>query len=129
MATISASFGSVDVYPLESSARDNSTLTGMQRRTLFIDGGDMGDQDYQTFLNVLVQKAQAELKKHGRIRLFDGAISPVSPFHIGEDYNLGDKVTLMAQYGFDQTMIVSEYVRTEDSEGDRGYPGLSWLAE
>ena len=127
MVTISASFGSVNVYP--EAFASNDQLTGYQRRTLFMDGGDMGEQDFQTFLAVLVQKAQMELKKHQKLRLFDGAISPVSPYIYGKDYLLGDKVTLMAQYGFEQTMVVSEYVRTEDVDGDRGYPGLSSLPE
>ncbi len=33
-------------------------------------------------------------------------------------------VTVLAEYDFSQTMRVSEYIRTEDAEGDRGYPGL-----
>lgn len=128
MATISASFGSVDVYPTAVTAR-NEGLTGRERRTLFIDGGDAGDQDPVVFLDSLIQKGLMELKKHNKMRLFDGAISPVSPYEYGRDYFLGDAVTLLARFGFDQTMIVSEYVRTEDSDGDRGYPGLSSILE
>jgi Siphovirus ReqiPepy6 Gp37-like protein len=128
MATISASFGSVNVYPPSVRER-NANATGFDRRVLFIDGGDIGDQDYNTFVNSLVQKALIELKKHSKVRLFDGAISPVSPYEFRKDYFLGDYVTLLARFGFDQTMRVSEYVRTEDAEGDRGYPGLSSLAD
>jgi Siphovirus ReqiPepy6 Gp37-like protein len=128
MATVSSSIGNVNVYP-PSVRQRNAEATGYNRRVLFVDGGDIGDQDYNTFVNSLVQKALVELKKHSKVRLFDGAISPVSPYEFRKDYFLGDYVTLLARWGFDQTMKVSEYVRTEDAEGDRGYPGLSSLAD
>ncbi len=54
----------------------------------------------------------------------DGQISEESPFKLGRDYYLGDRVTLLGQYDFAQSMRVSEYIRTEDADGDRGYPGL-----
>jgi Siphovirus ReqiPepy6 Gp37-like protein len=128
MATIVSSIGTIDVYPEAVTSR-NAAATGIDRRVLYMDGGDMGDQDYQTFYQSLIQKAQAELKKHNRIRLFDGAISPVSPYVYGRDYFLGDQVSLLARFGFEEVMLVSEYVRTEDADGDRGYPGLSALPD
>lgn len=72
----------------------------------------------------VVEKALLELKKYNREIIFDGAISPLSTYKYREQYFLGDKVTLSAEYGVEKTMIVSEYVRTEDQTGDRGYPTL-----
>jgi hypothetical protein len=69
--------------------------------------------------------ALRELKKARRVSLFQGDISPLAPYVFGTHYNLGDAVSLYGEYGEVERMIVSEYVRTEDSEGDRGYPGLS----
>jgi Siphovirus ReqiPepy6 Gp37-like protein len=122
MTTISASFGTAVVF-----ADGDASRVGLDRRDLFMDGGDSGEQDYNTFLNSLLQKGNAELNKYKRLRLFDGEISSVSPYIYGKDYYLGDFVTLLAGYGFAQTMMVSEYTRTQDSEGDRGFPGLSSL--
>lgn len=72
----------------------------------------------------VVDKALLELKKYNREIIFDGAISPLSTYKYRKDYFLGDKVTLSAEYGVENTMLVSEYVRTEDQTGDRGYPTL-----
>lgn len=102
--------------------------SGMNRRVLYLDGGDIGSQDTATFQDALIQKAKNELKSHNTLYLFDGAISPIAPYKYGVDYFLGDRVSLMAMYDVDQTMFVSEYIRTEDAEGDRGYPGLSSIS-
>lgn len=72
----------------------------------------------------IVEKAMLELNKHNRAIIFDGAISPLSRYKYREQYFLGDKVTLTAEYGVEETMTVVEYVRTEDQTGDRGYPTL-----
>lgn len=121
MALVTSSIGTVEVWP----DGGDSSVTGYKRRVLFVDGGDIGDLDYATFYTSLVQKGRAELTNHQRIRLVDGSVSSETPYVFGEDYFLGDRVTLLARYGFEQTMYVSEYIRTEDAEGDREYPGLS----
>jgi len=33
-------------------------------------------------------------------------------------------VSLMGEYGLETSMTVAEFVRTEDHDGDRGYPTL-----
>lgn len=68
--------------------------------------------------------AQRELKKTRRVSLFTGDISPYAGFKYKTDYDLGDTVLLQGDYNQSQKLIVSEYVRTEDADGDRGYPGL-----
>lgn len=66
-----------------------------------------------------------ELKKARRISMLSGDISPFSPFDYKTHYFLGDKVTLTSDYAPPENVIVSEYVRTEDAQGDRGWPGLT----
>lgn len=68
---------------------------------------------------------QAALKKQRRISMFTGDISPIAPYKYKTDYNLGDIVTLYGDFGLVQRMVVDEYIRTDDSNGDRGYPGLT----
>jgi hypothetical protein len=79
---------------------------------------------YNQFENDYEQDARRELKKTRKISLFSGDASPNAPYVFKQDYNLGDTVALRGQRGFSSTAIVSEYVRTEDAEGDRGYPGF-----
>lgn len=68
--------------------------------------------------------ALRELKKARRIDMFSGDVSSLSPYIYKKDYDLGDLVTLHGDYGKSAEMLVVEYVRTEDRNGDRGFPGL-----
>ncbi len=58
------------------------------------------------------------------VRVLTGDVSTNTPFQYKRDYDLGDKVTIHGDYKMVENMIVSEYVRTDDQDGDRGYPGL-----
>lgn len=77
------------------------------------------------FLEDAEDEALREMKKHRRVSLFTGDISPRAPYKYKTDYNLGDLVSLYGDYGQVEQMLVTEYIRTEDAEGDRGYPGLT----
>lgn len=118
---VNSSVGSVEVYSDDFVA---PYLEGRQRRQMFLDGGDVGDQDPTAFVSALVQKGEIELAKHNRQQLFDAEISEATPYKYKKDYDLGDRVTLYGEYGFRPTMRVNEYVRIDDEEGDRGYPTL-----
>lgn len=64
------------------------------------------------------------LKAKRRVDMFSGDISTLSPYTYKTHYDLGDTVMLNGDYGKSAKMIVSEYVRTDDASGDRGFPGL-----
>lgn len=71
-----------------------------------------------------IKAARKELRNARRTNMFAGDISTLSPYQYKVHYDLGDKVKLVGDYGKTANMIVSEYVRTEDVNGDRGFPGL-----
>lgn len=77
------------------------------------------------FLADAAEDALGALKKQRRVSLFTGDISPLSAYHYKVHYGLGDTVSLYGEFGEVEKMVISEYVRTEDSEGDRGFPGLT----
>lgn len=124
LALVTSSIGVTEVWPVTGTTPPSTPPTGLDRRVLFVDGGTQGDALLADFTQSIVQKGMIELAKHNRLILLDGAISPVSPYIYGVHYFLGDDVSLLAQYSFEQEMTVAEYVRTEDHEGDRGFPTL-----
>jgi hypothetical protein len=72
------------------------------------------------------QAGERFFKKQPKTRIFEfGSVSPDLPFQYKRDYNLGDTVTLQAEYGFSRSMQVTEYIRTHTVEGEEGYPTLS----
>jgi hypothetical protein len=64
------------------------------------------------------------LKKQRKINMFAADISSLSPWQYKVHYDLGDTVMLFGDNGKTAKMVVSEYVRTHDENGDRGFPGL-----
>lgn len=118
---VTSSVGSVTAYSDYDVA---PYLTGRNRRVMTIDGGDAGDNEQTAFIAALVQKGEVELAKHRRTQLFDAQITPITNYKYGWHYDLGDLVTMEGQYDFTQKMQVIEHTRTEDEEGDRGYPAL-----
>lgn len=70
--------------------------------------------------------ALVELAKHNQALIFDGKASSLSPYKYKRDYNLGDLVTLRAQYGVNETLRVSEYIRSQDLNGENEYPTFAF---
>lgn len=68
--------------------------------------------------------AKAYLKAHKIVQMLSGSVSPNTPFQYGVDYGLGDQVSIHGNHGMINDLVVAEYVRTDDQDGDRGYPGL-----
>jgi hypothetical protein len=110
------------------SAGASAATSGTDRRVLLVDASDIpytaGTTDQASFESTVQTRALAELAKHNQKILFAGEMSPTAAYKYNVDYSLGDLVTLMGDYDFEQTMRVSEFVRTEDKDGDRGYPTL-----
>jgi len=73
------------------------------------------------------EDALRELNRFQKDSLFSGDISEEGHalYKYKRDYNLGDKVTLRGRRGLQEVAVVSGYVRTEDAEGDRGFPELT----
>jgi hypothetical protein len=117
------SIGSWEIFP---AADSDTTIAGLKRRQLFMDGGSPAEgQTTDDFTKQYTELARKELAGHKQVRLFDGEVSPTSQYVYGRDYFLGDKVSIIAEFDFVENMQVTEYIRTEDAEGDRGYPTLS----
>jgi hypothetical protein len=82
------------------------------------------DRIVSEFNTAQTRAALRELKKQRRVDMFAGDVSIGAPYIYKTHYDLGDTVMLFGDYGKSAKMIVAEYVRTEDANGDRGFPGL-----
>lgn len=98
---------------------------GFDRRVLSVDATDIVPAETPNYEAAVQTRALTELAKVNTKVLFGAEIASVANYIYNKDYFLGDKVTLAGEYDFQQDMIVTEYVRTEDSSGDRGFPTLT----
>lgn len=123
--------GSADIaYILGSSSttivRREGDPSGLARRVVLVDG---------TSSNATTQEGLEEI---GRITLsqakptalFDGSLNEdISSYTYGVDYELGDIVQLVGDYGLAEKARVTEFIRTEDATGSRAFPTLSTITE
>jgi hypothetical protein len=95
--------------------------SGMARRVILVDGTTSGVADE----NTLKEHGKTSLADAHETAIFDGSINQdLSPYVYGVDYNLGDTVRLVGDYGVDSKARVTEYIRSEDANGVKSYPTL-----
>lgn len=108
------------------------TATGMNRRELFTDARDLqstdsngnkiSDADYISQLN---QRGVEKLLENKYDETFDGEIEAKQEFIYGKDFFKGDIVQIENELGIDAKARVSEYIRSQDSDGLSQYPTFS----
>lgn len=73
----------------------------------------------------LIQRGKDALANNNYTRVVDGEVVPQSDFQFGVHYNLGDIVQLQGYSQLTQKARITEYIRSQDSSGERAYPTVS----
>jgi hypothetical protein len=73
-------------------------------------------------LDILNNRADKELKQNEYIRTVDGEVAPTNLFQYGRDYDLGDIIEVQGNTSLVEVSRVTEYIRTQSSEGEKSYP-------
>lgn len=104
----------------------SGTNSGWNRRDTFVDGGSKeSGEDADDFEESLEDIGLRAVRKEGsRIHTVDAQISPFINFKYNVDYRLGDRVKVQGRYG-SANQYVTEFIRTQDDDGEVGYPTLS----
>lgn len=74
---------------------------------------------------MLRAKGKTYLNEHRKVLIISGNVSPDIPYKYKTDYGLGDRLRIKGEFGTTDEMQVTEYIRVEDQNGERGYPTLS----
>jgi hypothetical protein len=113
-----ADTGRVNPYPSVSGEIN----VGFGARFQFVDFN--GKTLTSTDTRAADQITKAQVKKTQHTFFFDGEATSQAPYIYNKQYGLGDTITVVGKYGIQQDMQVTEFVRTQDSDGERGYPTL-----
>lgn len=108
---------------------------GLDKRWMFIDASDLDDYLTEiptgTDLDILRAKMQIRgyevLNAQKLITIASAKISSNTSYRYRKDYDIGDIVTVEANYGSIAKMRVIEYVESEDENGASEYPTLSLI--
>jgi hypothetical protein len=103
------------------------------RRWMYVDGTYLDDffsaaptgATLTAVQNKMYQLGTDALRAQNDINIARADISPGNRFKYRRDYNIGDLVTVNANYQEIGKMRVVEYVETEDENGEGGYPTLA----
>lgn len=71
------------------------------------------------------QNAKDAFANHNYIRAVDGETSPINEYKWGTDYGMGDIIELESLTGTISKARVTEYIRSEDKNGEKEYPTIS----
>jgi hypothetical protein len=103
---------------------------GYGMRQVIIDGQDLDGHlnaapsgtDLVGVTNRMRQRALTYLANQNEINIARADIAKTDPYRYRKDYNLGDLVTVAANYGEQAVMRIVEYVEIEDEGGESGHP-------
>lgn len=98
---------------------EKSVASGISKS---VEGGEMTDAQYMILLQRFATK---ERNKADITRKFDADILNFNAYTYGVDYNLGDKVTAINEYGISGSARVTEISEVFDESGYKIYPTLS----
>lgn len=115
---------------------DNEEKTGLFLREKWIDSRntsrttDDGELTVEAYRDLLIQQGKEELEIAKEKTTFGGEILNTNTYIYGVDYNLGDVVQIVNEYGITGTATITEIDEIEDENGYKIYPILSqWATE
>lgn len=77
--------------------------------------------------SLLNHRAATGLSENTAVNAVDGEIVPLLQFQYGIDYTLGDIIEVQGNNGVTQSSRIVEYIRSQDSSGERAYPTVASL--
>lgn len=115
------------------------TATDFDRRVVMVDDTDFNIDNYDTEFGDGSSIATIEaliateldisafnfLLNYTYTKTVDGEVVPQSPYKYGVDYFLGDVIELQGASGLIQNARVTEYIRSQDSTGEKSYPTVA----
>lgn len=112
----------VTVYPED--------VEGFYRRVIWIDARQSSSDDLTTnqYKTMLANQGVEALELRKTTQTFNGEILNYNNYTYGVDYNLGDKVSIVNEYGITGNATITEITEVEDETGYRLIPTLSeWV--
>jgi len=110
---------------------ESSEIKGLYLREKYVqaesissttEDGQMSPSEYN---RILKRRADDNLRKATETKQYSGEILNTDMYEFGKDYNLGDKVSIVNEYGIEGTAVITEVTEVEDSTGYRLIPTFS----
>ena len=107
----------------------NNSMSGLDRYEIFTDARDVSQNkgtedeiDATTYLNMLAERGRENLASLAYTEGFSGEVLSDVTFKYGEDFFIGDVVTVINEYGIQKNVRVLSAIESEDSTGVKLLP-------
>lgn len=107
----------------------NNTNSGLDRYETFTDARDISSNkgseneiDATTYLNLLLERGRENLATLSYTEGFSGEVLSDVAFKYGEDFFIGDMVTVINKYGIQKNVRVLSAIESEDESGVKLLP-------
>jgi len=107
----------------------NNTNSGLDRYETFTDARDISSNkgseneiDANTYLNLLLERGRENLATLSYTEGFSGEVLSDVAFKYGEDFFIGDMVTVINKYGIQKNVRVLSAIESEDESGVKLLP-------
>ena len=107
----------------------NNDLSGLDRYETFTDARDISQNanseeviSYEDYLLLLEARGREDLASKVISEGFSGEVLSDVAFKYGEDFNLGDVVTVINKYGIQKNVRVLSAIESEDESGTKLIP-------
>lgn len=115
----------------------DTTLTGMNRRELFVDARDISSNVSETnsagesvsktltdseYKALLTTRGTEKLAENTTVCSFEGEADATGMFKYGVDFNIGDTVQIVNEFGMEGSAVISELIISQDANGISIYP-------
>lgn len=106
---------------------DSDNIIGFYRRYIYIDSRNSSSDGLTTseYRKMLKADGVEALEQQRVVTSFSGDILNYNNYTYGVDYNLGDKVSIINEYGVRGNATITEITEVEDENGYRLIPTLS----
>lgn len=102
----------------------NNTTSGLNRYELFVDAKDISsnkdseDEIPQSqYLQMLQERGTEKLAETAITEGFSGEVLTTGQYKYGEDFDIGDTVTVINSYGISKNVMVLSSIESEDENG------------
>lgn len=100
----------------------------LRRREIFVQGGDLSQTidgevvSEQEYLDILGQRGYDTLQSSLPTNELDGSAETERMYKYGEDFFMGDILQFKTDYGFESSVRVTEFIRSQSTLGYSEYP-------
>lgn len=100
------------------------TATGLNRKEVGISGSDVSrtkedgtEYGNRSYINMLIEKGTQELGKQKYVKTFEGTAEVTRNFNYHTDYDIGDVVEIVNEWGIHSGVLISEVVLSVGTDG------------